>query len=189
MTTEQQPQHARTEQSSAGAPALRRRRPPAESQVATLPEDAPDHRAGAQRRALPGHHAAAHAGPGEVARRRAGGARAASGRSACSCRASPRSRTRAPTTCTGSARSRSVLRYITAPDGSHHIVCQGLQRFRVLQFLRAIRSWPRASSSSRSPRSRTPRWRRACSTSSSGARDPAAAAAGAAGAGQRRAVA
>jgi ATP-dependent Lon protease len=29
----------------------------------------------------------------------------------------------------------SVLRYLTAPDGSHHLVCQGQHRFRVLQFL------------------------------------------------------
>jgi ATP-dependent Lon protease len=29
----------------------------------------------------------------------------------------------------------SVLRYITAPDGTHHAICQGIQRFRVLQFL------------------------------------------------------
>jgi ATP-dependent Lon protease len=29
----------------------------------------------------------------------------------------------------------SVLRYITAPDGSHHAICRGMQRFRVLQFL------------------------------------------------------
>ncbi len=28
----------------------------------------------------------------------------------------------------------SVLRYITAPDGSHHAICQGQQRFRVLEF-------------------------------------------------------
>ncbi len=28
-----------------------------------------------------------------------------------------------------------ILRYVTAPDGSHHIVCQGLQRFRVREFL------------------------------------------------------
>ena len=28
-----------------------------------------------------------------------------------------------------------ILRYITAPDGTHHVVCQGEQRFRVLQFL------------------------------------------------------
>ncbi len=31
--------------------------------------------------------------------------------------------------------SASVLRYITAPDGSHHAICKGMQRFRVLQFL------------------------------------------------------
>jgi len=29
----------------------------------------------------------------------------------------------------------NVLRYVTAPDGSHHVICQGEQRFRVLQFL------------------------------------------------------
>ncbi len=29
----------------------------------------------------------------------------------------------------------NVLRYITAPDGTHHAICQGLQRFRVLQFM------------------------------------------------------
>src|SRR5437773_7486277 len=29
----------------------------------------------------------------------------------------------------------NVLRYITAPDGSHHAICKGLNRFRVLQFL------------------------------------------------------
>ena len=29
----------------------------------------------------------------------------------------------------------NVLRYITAPDGAHHAICSGVQRFRVLQFL------------------------------------------------------
>ena len=29
----------------------------------------------------------------------------------------------------------NVLRYITAPDGSHHAICSGVQRFRVVQFL------------------------------------------------------
>jgi ATP-dependent Lon protease len=29
----------------------------------------------------------------------------------------------------------SIVRYVTAPDGSHHIVCQGQQRFRVIDFL------------------------------------------------------
>ncbi len=31
--------------------------------------------------------------------------------------------------------SANVLRYITAPDGSHHAICKGIRRFRVLQFL------------------------------------------------------
>ncbi|MGB5080360.1 MAG: LON peptidase substrate-binding domain-containing protein, partial [Burkholderiales bacterium] len=29
----------------------------------------------------------------------------------------------------------SILRYVTTPDGSHHVVCQGQQRFRVVEFL------------------------------------------------------
>ncbi len=29
----------------------------------------------------------------------------------------------------------NVLRYVTASDGAHHVVCQGEERFRVLQFL------------------------------------------------------
>jgi ATP-dependent Lon protease len=29
----------------------------------------------------------------------------------------------------------SILRYVTAPDGNHHIVCQGQQRFRVREFV------------------------------------------------------
>src|SRR5271167_3820633 len=33
----------------------------------------------------------------------------------------------------------NVVRYITAPDGSHHLVCQGEQRFRVVEFLTG---WP-----------------------------------------------
>ena len=28
-----------------------------------------------------------------------------------------------------------ILRYVTAPDGSHHIVCRGVRRFRVVEFL------------------------------------------------------
>ncbi len=31
--------------------------------------------------------------------------------------------------------SANVVRYITSPDGSHYAICQGVQRFRVLQFL------------------------------------------------------
>ncbi|HXQ50488.1 MAG TPA: endopeptidase La [Stellaceae bacterium] len=29
----------------------------------------------------------------------------------------------------------AVLRYLTAPDGSHHLVCQGQHRFRIIRFL------------------------------------------------------
>src|SRR5215471_15682994 len=29
----------------------------------------------------------------------------------------------------------TLLRYITAPDGTHHAICSGIKRFRVLQFL------------------------------------------------------
>ena len=29
----------------------------------------------------------------------------------------------------------NVVRYVTAPDGTHHLVCQGVQRFRVVEFL------------------------------------------------------
>ena len=28
-----------------------------------------------------------------------------------------------------------ILRYLTAPDGTHHVICQGVQRFRVKEFL------------------------------------------------------
>jgi ATP-dependent Lon protease len=31
--------------------------------------------------------------------------------------------------------SGQVLRYITAPDGTHHLVCQGMRRFRVNAFV------------------------------------------------------
>ena len=31
--------------------------------------------------------------------------------------------------------SASILRYVTTPDGTHHIICQGQQRFRVTGFL------------------------------------------------------
>ena len=33
----------------------------------------------------------------------------------------------------------NIARYVTAPDGSHHLVCQGEQRFQVLEFLEG---WP-----------------------------------------------
>ena len=33
----------------------------------------------------------------------------------------------------------NVARYVTAPDGSHHLICQGEQRFQVVEFLNG---WP-----------------------------------------------
>jgi ATP-dependent Lon protease len=33
----------------------------------------------------------------------------------------------------------NLMRYVTAPDGSHHLACQGEQRFQVLEFLEG---WP-----------------------------------------------
>jgi len=35
--------------------------------------------------------------------------------------------------------SATIIRYVTAPDGTHHAICKGLSRFRVLQFLEG---WP-----------------------------------------------
>lgn len=29
----------------------------------------------------------------------------------------------------------NILRYVTTPDGAHHLVCQGVQRFRVIEFV------------------------------------------------------
>ena len=29
----------------------------------------------------------------------------------------------------------SILRYVSTPDGTHHIICQGQQRFRVIDFV------------------------------------------------------
>src|SRR3954462_7210122 len=28
-----------------------------------------------------------------------------------------------------------ILRYVTGPDGSHHLICQGQQRFRILEYV------------------------------------------------------
>src|SRR5271170_3790050 len=33
----------------------------------------------------------------------------------------------------------NIVRYLTAPDGTHHLICQGEQRFRVLEYLTG---WP-----------------------------------------------
>ena len=83
----------------------------------------------------------------------------------------------------------NIVRYVTAPDGTHHLVCQGEQRFQVgrvperLAVLRRARAaHPRAGGSQRR------RSRRACCNLQRQARRGAgAAAAGAAGADRRRA--
>src|SRR4030081_3019395 len=31
--------------------------------------------------------------------------------------------------------SAQILRYVTAPDGTHHVICHGVRRFRVIEFL------------------------------------------------------
>ena len=33
----------------------------------------------------------------------------------------------------------NIIRYVTAPDGSHHLVCQGEERFEIAEFLKG---WP-----------------------------------------------
>src|SRR5580658_6509375 len=33
----------------------------------------------------------------------------------------------------------NIVRYITAPDGAHHLVCQGEQRFQIVEYLSG---WP-----------------------------------------------
>ena len=50
-----------------------------------------------------------------------------------------------------------ILRYVTAPDGTHHVVCRGIRRLRVIEFLDgypflAARSLPRRSRACSRPR-------------------------------------
>ena len=33
----------------------------------------------------------------------------------------------------------NIVRYLTAPDGTHHLVCQGEQRFQIVEYLSG---WP-----------------------------------------------
>ena len=46
----------------------------------------------------------------------------------------------------------NIVRYMTAPDGSHHIVCQGVQRMRILDSCPARPYWQPASCIFLSPR-------------------------------------
>lgn len=59
----------------------------------------------------------------------------------------------------------AILRYVTAPDGSHHIICQGQQRFRIRNFCQAIPSSSRASIMLRRRKHPAPRSRPVCITS------------------------
>ena len=57
----------------------------------------------------------------------------------------------------------NIVRYITAPDGSHHLVCQGEQRFQIVEYLSG---WPFLVArvlQIPEPRRRARRWRRASS--------------------------
>lgn len=61
-----------------------------------------------------------------------------------------------------------ILRYITAPDGNHHVVCQGSSAFGWWSSSTATRSSPPGSSGSTSPRRGPRKWKPACSTSRRG---------------------
>ena len=81
----------------------------------------------------------------------------------------------------------NILRYVTAPDGGHHLICQGEQRFRVDRVrARSSPFSPRACTASPSQTCARPTSRRASAVSSGQAIGGArAAAAGAAGADRR----
>ena len=44
----------------------------------------------------------------------------------------------------------NILRYVTAPDGEHHLICQGVQRFRISRCSRAGPIWLPADCTCRS---------------------------------------
>ncbi len=134
MTTEQQqPNHARTEQSSGSAPGAAPAAP-AEGKVVTLPEDGLI--------ILPVRNVVLYPGimlPLSLGRAKSVAAAQEAARSEKPLGVllqrqaqveDPGADDMYPVGTIG-----SILRYITAPDGSHHIVCQGQQRFRVREFL------------------------------------------------------
>ena len=57
----------------------------------------------------------------------------------------------------------NIVRYITAPDGSHHLVCQGEQRFQVVEYLSGWPFFVARVLQIPEPETRTPRWKRALS--------------------------
>ena len=96
-----------------------------------------DHRAGAQHRAVSRHGAADHARAARIDRgRAAGGARAAPGRHPDAARR--RRRRSAAIDMHRMGTVANIVRYITAPDGTHHLVCQGEQRFQVVEYLERL---------------------------------------------------
>ena len=94
-----------------------------------------DRRAGAQHRAVPRDRLPDHARPAVDHRRGpAGGARAAPDPD----RAAARGRRRTIPTPDDLYRIGTVaniVRYVTTPEGGHHLICQGVQRFRITEFV------------------------------------------------------
>ena len=80
----------------------------------------------------------------------------------------------------------NLLRYVTSPDGSHHVICQGERRFRVAEFLDGYPVLCRARRAD--PREREPNTEidaRLLQSAQPGARSPATPAADPGRAGQR----
>ena len=65
--------------------------------------------------------------------------------SASCCRRIRASTRRSPRICTRIGTTVSVVRYLKAPNGVHHLICQGEQRFRTLDYLTGCRFSRRAS--------------------------------------------
>ena len=141
-----------------------------------------DRSAGAQPGAVPGDGLPDRRRPRELAGGRAGSgaARAADRRAAAA--PSPRSTSPGADDLHQVGTSAAVLRYVTTPDGSHHVVARGLHRFRVARVPRRLPVHGGSveyvdETGARRPRGRGPR----PGPEGARARDPAAAAAGAAG--------
>ena len=91
--------------------------------------------------------------PAEVDRRgAAGGARAAPDRHRAAAR--PGGRRPGPDDLHRVGTVANIVRYVTAPDGTHHLVCQGVQRFRVVEFLERLAVPGRAGAADRRSRTR-----------------------------------
>ncbi len=108
-----------------------------------------DHRAGAQHRAVSRHWCCRSRSAGRSRSPRPSRRCASSARSASCCSATPRSTIRAAIDLHRIGTVANILRYITAPDGTHHLICQGEQRFQVVEYL---------------PRLAVPRGARACAS-------------------------